>query len=55
VGFAWEQPSTAPVPTTVDVAVYDETRQPDLGGNLGWFVNSTAQAIVRTPVQDKRA
>ncbi|HEY1486708.1 MAG TPA: hypothetical protein VGF84_11430, partial [Micromonosporaceae bacterium] len=54
LGFAWEQSGAAPVPTSVQVEVYDETRQPDLGGNLGWFPNATAAAIVRTPVQDKR-
>jgi hypothetical protein len=59
VGFCWEQSSSVPVPTSVDVDVYNETLRANnlsgsvSGGNKEWL-DPTIRATIHTPVQDKR-
>jgi hypothetical protein len=53
--FAWEQAAGAPIPTSVEVGVFDEEQKPDLGGNLAWFPDDQPIAVVHSTVEAKQA
>jgi hypothetical protein len=54
VGFFWEQPASARVPTNVEVIMVRMTKRQQEGDGQVWWFDDTPFAVLRTPVNYTR-